>query len=107
MTIKIFIMLFTAYAIISPLITIAIKKFLDDTGKKYASDIVVLIISAIVSICGTALYYSYVTIPFTAINIAFIAVLWLFVWVGSMVGYKQVKEAIEQIIALKSDSMKE
>ncbi len=104
MTVKVFVMLFMAYAIVSPLITMAVKKMLDDLNRKYASDIVVLIISAIVSICGTVLYYTYMAIPFTAINIAFIAVLWIFVWVGSMIGYDKVKEAIEQIIALKSSN---
>lgn len=100
MTTTLFITLLVILAVAVSLIMEAVKKFLDDAGVNYSPNLVVLIISIIVGIGGTALTYTFLGIPFTSPNIVCMALMALAVWVGSMVGYDKVIQMIEQFKSL-------
>lgn len=97
MTITLFISLVTVFATATSLITEATKKVLDSKGIKYASNIVVCIVAAIVGIGGTAAYYALTSIPFTGSNIVAMILMGVAVAVGSMIGYDKVIQAVKQI----------
>jgi len=63
----------------------------------YASNIVVLIIALLVGCGGTVLYYISTEIPFAPLNITYIPLMGIANWIGAMVGYDKVKQAIEQL----------
>lgn len=100
MTLTLFMALIVVLAVAVSLITEAVKKFLDDAGKKYSSNTVVLIVAIIVGVGGTALTYLFMGIPYTPPNIICMVLMAVAVWVGSMVGYDKVLQMIEQIKTL-------
>lgn len=59
MTLTLFMTLLVILAVCVSLITEAVKKFLDEAGVKYSSNIVVLIVAVIVGAGGTALICIY------------------------------------------------
>lgn len=89
--------LVTAMSIATSLLTQLVKSILDTSKKKYASNVVVAIISVIVGGCGTALYYVNQLIPFNALTSVYLAIMCLLNCAGAMVGYDKVKQAITQI----------
>lgn len=97
MTVTLFISLVTVFATATSLITEAVKKLLDSKGVKYASNIVVCIIAAVVGIGGTAAYYALTSIPFSGANVVAMILMGCAVAVGSMVGYDKVIQAIKQM----------
>lgn len=94
MSIQIFVMLLTAFSVMSSLLTQAVKKFSNDS---LPDNITVLIISMIVGIVGTLFYYANVKIPIDGMTIAYAFCMGLANWVGATCGYAKVKEAIEQL----------
>ena len=70
---------------------------MDDMKVKYASNIVVLAVALIVGCGGTAIYYVNYQIPFTALNSVYLALIGITNWIGAMVGYDKVKQAISQM----------
>lgn len=101
MTLYLFMTLIVILAICVSLITEAVKKFLDDAGVKYSSNLVVLIVSVIVGVGGTALMYLYLGIAFTSPNIICMVLMAIAVWVGAMIGYDKVLQMLEQLKNLK------
>ncbi len=101
MTLVLFITLVALFSAVVSLLTEAIKKFLLGVKIKYSANIVVLILSVIVGIGGTALVYLFRGIPFTAPNIVCMVLMAVAVWVGAMVGYDKVIQMIEQIKTVK------
>lgn len=97
MTVTIFLILLTICATITALLTEAVKKFLDAQKVNYASNILVLIISLLIGCGASAIYYVNFQIPFNALNSVYLALMGIANWVGAMVGYDKVKQAIEQI----------
>ena len=97
MTVQIFLILLTIFAVITSLLTQGVKKFLDGVNVKYASNIVVLIIAVLVGVCGMLIYYTLNGIPFIATNIIYIFLMALSNWLGAMLGYDKIKQAISQI----------
>lgn len=97
MTVQIFLILLTIFAVVTSLLTQGVKYFLDELKVKYASNIVVLIIAVIVGVCGMIFYYILNGIPFIATNIIYIILMALANWLGAMLGYDKVKQAITQI----------
>lgn len=63
MTLTLFMTLLVILAVCVSLITEAVKKFLDDAGVKYSSNVVVLIVAVIVGAGGTALMYLFWGLP--------------------------------------------
>lgn len=101
MTLTLFVTLLVVLAVCVSLITEAVKKFLDDAGVKYSSNMVVLIVAVIVGAGGTALMYLFLGIAFTPPNIVCIVLMAVAVWVGAMVGYDKVVQMIEQLKNIK------
>ena len=100
MTISIFLLLLTIFAVCTSLLTEAIKNFCNEQSKNYASNIVVLVAAALVGGLGTVVYYIAVGIAWTPMNIICIPLMIIANWMGSMVGYDKVKQAIEQLALL-------
>lgn len=97
MTVTSFLVLLTVFATITALVTEAVKKFLNEQKVKYASNIVVLLVALIVGCGGTAIYYVNFQVPFNALNSVYLALMGIANWIGSMVGYDKVKQAIAQL----------
>lgn len=92
-----FLILLTVFATITALVTEALKKFLDGMGIGYASNIVVLVVAMAVGCGGTAIYYVNGQIPFNALNSVYLVLMGVANWIGAMVGYDKVKQAVAQI----------
>ena len=101
MTISLFLTLIVTLATAVSLLTEAVKESFEGTKIKYSSNVVVLIVSVIVGIGGTALTYMFLGIPFTTLNIICMVLMAVVVWIGSMLGYDKVLQMIEQIKTIK------
>lgn len=97
MTVTTFLILLTICATVTSLVSEGVKKFLDELKVKYASNILVLIVALIIGCGATALYYVNYQVPFTALNSVYLALMGLANWLGAMLGYDKVKQAISQI----------
>lgn len=97
MTTATMITLLTVFATVTALVTEGIKKFLDEQKVKYASNVIVLIVALVVGSGGTALYYVNYQVPFTALNSVYLALMGIGNWIGAMVGYDKVKQALTQL----------
>lgn len=97
MTVNVFLLLLTVFATITALATEAVKKFLDGQKVKYASNIVVLIVALVIGCGGTAIYYVNYAVPFNALNSVYLALMGIANWIGAMVGYDKVKQAVAQL----------
>ena len=97
MTVETFLILLTILSTATSLVTEAVKKFLTSSNIKYASNIVVLIVAILVGAGGMAIYYSFAGLPWTINNIICLLLMALFNWLGAMIGYDKVVQAITQI----------
>ncbi len=97
MTTTAFLILLSGCAAVTSLLTEGIKKFLDELKVAYASNILVLFVALVVGCGATALYYVNYQVPFNALNSVYLALLGIANWLGAMVGYDKVRQAIEQI----------
>lgn len=97
MTATTFLILLTLCATVTSLLTEGVKKFLDESKISYASNVLVLFIALIVGCGTTALYYVNYQVPFNALNSVYLALMGVANWIGAMVGYDKVRQAIEQI----------
>lgn len=93
MTVAMFCAIFGICSVATGLITEAIKKLVYDK----TPNIIALITALITGTGGTAIYYVFSDIPFTATNIITMILMGLAVAVGAMVGYDKVVQAIKQI----------
>lgn len=101
MTITLFMTLLVIMALAVSLLTEAVKKLFEGSKFTYSSNVVVLIVSIIVGIGGTALAYVFLGIAFTPPNIVCMVLMALAVWVGAMLGYDKVLQMIEQLKTIK------
>lgn len=97
MTVTVFLILLAVCAALTSILTEGAKKFLDELNISYAANILVLIIAMIVGCGATALYYVNYQVPFNALNSVYLALMGVANWLGAMVGYDKVKQAITQI----------
>ncbi len=97
MTVTIFLVLLTICATVTSLLTEGVKEFLDKSKVKYAPNILVLTVALAVGCGATALYYVNYNVPFNALNSVYLALMGVANWIGAMVGYDKVKQAIEQV----------
>lgn len=97
MTTTVCLALLAVFAGITSAVTEGIKNFLKWMKVRYASNVVALVVAVIVGVAGTALYYVDNQIPFDAQTSIYLAVMGLANWIGSMVGYDKVKQAVSQI----------
>lgn len=82
MTISLFLTLIVTLAMAVSLLTEAVKKSFEGTKVKYSSNVLVLIVSVIVGVGGTALTYLFLGIPFTVPNIVCMVLMAVAVWVS-------------------------
>lgn len=102
MTITLFMALLVILAVVTSLVTEAVKKFLDTfIYVDYASNVVVLFVAMLVGIIGTAAAYVLLGISFTLANVICIGLMAVAIWIGAMVGYDKVIQLIEQIKLLR------
>lgn len=97
MTFEMFLILLTAFSIITSLFVEAVKKLLNSLKVNYASNILVLCIAVIVGGFGTAFFYVWNDIAWTATNIICIFLMICANWLVSMLGYDKVIQAITQL----------
>lgn len=97
MTLELFIGLLTVCAVVTAMLTQAVKKILDDTTINYASNVVALVVAIVVGLSASALAYMMFDIPFSALNIIMMFLLALGNWLGAMVGYDKVIQLLRQI----------
>lgn len=97
MTIQVFLILLTLFSTLTGLFTEGVKNFLDELKVKYASNIIVLAAATIVGGLGTVIFYIFAGMPFTVVNIICIPLMIVTNWLGAMVGYDKIKQAILQI----------
>lgn len=91
-----FLLLLSAFSVISSLVTEGIKKLVKDkTNLPY--NIVTLIVSLIVGSCGCGIYYQLNHISFNANNIIYMILMGFASGLVSMTGFDKVKQAIEQL----------
>lgn len=97
MTLEAFIILLGVCSAITSVLTEAVKTFLDLTKVNYASNVVVLIIAMITGCAGATIYYFIFIIPINPLNCIMAIFLGLANWVGAMIGYDKVVQAIKQM----------
>lgn len=97
MTVEMCLIILAVCAVVTSLLTEGSKKFLDKQKVSYASNILVLIVAMIVGCGATALYYVNYQIPFNALNSVYLALMGVANWLGAMLGYDKVRQAIAQI----------
>ena len=92
-----FLMLLSAFSIISSLITEGIKKLAQDKNN-LSYNIVALIVALIVGSCGCGIYYQLNHIPFNPNTIIYMVLMGFASSLVSMTGFDKVKQAIEQLL---------
>ena len=96
MTTTTFLMLLSAFSVLSGLVTEGIKKLISDKANM-SYNIIALIVSLIVGGVGCAIYYQLNAIPFDINNIIYMILMGLASGLCSMVSYDKLKQCIEQI----------
>ena len=96
-----FLILLSAFSILSGLVTEGIKNLVTDTVN-LSYNIVALISALVIGGCGTAVYYQLNLIPFTTNNVIYMILMGLGSGLVSMVGFDKVKQAIEQLTNSKT-----
>lgn len=97
MTVESFLILLTILSVVTSLFTEGIKNFLDSIFFTYVSNILVLVIAIVVGGVGTAIFYMWNDIAWTSLNIICIFLMMCANWLGAMLGYDKVMQAITQI----------
>ena len=97
MTVETFLLLLTALSVITGLFTEGLKKTLDAAKVKYASNILVLMVSVIVGGAGTTIFYLYTGVEWNSLNVTSIFLMIIANWLGAMIGYDKVIQAIKQM----------
>lgn len=101
MTLALFLGLLLFFGIVTSMLTELAKRELTAAGRRYPSNLIVLMISVIVGIGGTALAYFFFKIPYDAHNIVCMILMGVMVWFGAMLGYDKVIQLITQFMSLK------
>ena len=96
MTVEMFLILMTIFATITSLCTEAVKKYLDSMKATYASNVVVLVVAVFVGGIGMGVFYALNDYPLNTVNIVCIFLMIGANWLGSMIGYDKIKQAITQ-----------
>ena len=96
MTTTMFLMLLSAFSVLSSLVTEGIKKVF--SGKANLSyNVVALIVALVIGGGGTAIYYQLNNVVFSVSNIIYAVLMGFASGLVSMVGFDKVKQAIAQL----------
>lgn len=93
-----FLILLSAFSVLSSLVTEGIKKIASDKAN-LSYNIVALIVALVIGGIGCGIYYQLNAIPFNTNNVIYMILMGLASGLVSMVGFDKVKQAIEQIAA--------
>ena len=104
MTVTLFVTILTIGAMVSGLLTEAIKKAYTNSKKDYSANVIALINAVVVGGGGTAVTYMLLNVPWEVNNIICLALMVVCVWIGSMVGYDKIVHLIKQIAESKGVS---
>ena len=96
MTTTTFLMLLSAFSVLSGLVTEGVKKLISDKANM-SYNIIALIVSLIIGGVGCAIYYQLNAIPFDINNVIYMILMGLASGLCSMVSYDKLKQCIEQI----------
>lgn len=96
MTVTMFLMLLSAFSVISGLVTECIKKLLTEKAN-LSHNLLALIVALIVGGVGCAIYYQLTGIPYTTNNIIYIILMGFASGLSSMISYDKVKQTLEQL----------
>lgn len=97
MSLTLFLQLLLIVSVVTGLLTEAIKKQLDELGKKYYSNLLAGIVAIFVGLFICIGYTILVGLTVTASIIVIYIALVILSWVAAMVGYDKVVQAIGQI----------
>ena len=92
--------LLSALAVISVLTTLTvegIKKILDERHKEYSSNLLAVIVSAVITFVGSVGYVLYNGIPWTIQTVIVMVVLIFLSFLSATVSYDKVKQLLEQM----------
>lgn len=104
MTVTLFVTILTVGALVSGLLTEAIKKAYANAKKDYSANVIALINAVVVGGGGTAVTYMLLGVSWEVNNIICMALMVVCVWIGSMVGYDKIIQLIKQIAESKGVS---
>lgn len=93
MTVEMFLALLLGFSTLSSLITEAIKKIFSTNG-----NITAFIVSILIGLIGTLIYYQLGNIDFTLNNVIYAILMGLASSLTSQVGYDKIKEAIQKFL---------
>lgn len=96
MTTTMFLILLSAFSMISGLVTEAVKKFVNDKAN-LSYNLIALITALIIGSGGTAVYYQLNGFLFDINNVIYMILMGFASGLVSMIGYDKVKQAILQI----------
>ena len=96
MTTTTFLMLLSAFSVLSGLVTEGIKKLISDKANM-SYNIIALVVALVIGGAGSAIYYQLNAIPFDINNVIYIILMGLASGLCSMVSYDKLKQCIEQI----------
>lgn len=103
MTVQTFMALLTALSTLTSLLTQAIKTLLNDGGKHYSSNVIVLLVSIVTGAGGVGIYYLLDKAQ-EPVNIGIIMLLMaLAVWLCSMYGYDKISQLAKQVSEIGGD----
>lgn len=97
MNVTIFLILLSAFSVLSGLVTEAVKKVVNDKAN-LSYNIVALVVALIIGGVGCAIYYQLNAIVFTTNNVIYMILMGLASGLTATVGYDKVKQAIEQVV---------
>lgn len=93
MTVEMFLALLLGFSTLSSLITEAIKKLFSTNG-----NITAFIVSILIGLIGTLIYYQLGNIDFTLNNVIYAILMGLASSLTSQVGYDKIKEAVQKFL---------
>ena len=96
MTTTTFLMLLSAFSVLSGLVTEGIKKLISDKANM-SYNIIALVVALVIGGAGSAVYYQLNAIPFDINNVIYMILMGLASGLCSMVSYDKLKQCIEQI----------
>ena len=100
MTTTTFLMLLSAFSVLSGLVTEGIKKLISDKANM-SYNVIALVVALVIGGAGSAVYYQLNAIPFDVNNVIYMILMGLASGLCSMVSYDKLKQCIEQILGNK------
>ena len=96
MNVTTFLMLLSAFSVLSGLVTEGIKKLISDKANM-SYNVIALVVALVIGGAGSAIYYQLNAIPFDVNNVIYMILMGLASGLCSMVSYDKLKQCIEQI----------